>query len=530
MNLSLFILLNLLPICCVSQPYIDWQRTIGGNSIDVINTSVIASDGGYIFGGLSNSNISNEKSENSRGLTDFWVVKLNSLGQINWQRTIGGTGSEVINKIASTSDGGVILGGTSNSNISGEKMEDSRGLSDYWVVKLDQTGTIEWQKTIGGTSTDGLQSISQTSDGGYILGGVSSSGISGEKTENYRGNIPSSDYWIVKLDATGMITWQRTYGGNNSDLLHTIKQTYDGGYIVGGESNSDISYDKSENSFGLEDYWILKLDQYGSIEWQKTIGGNGSDILKEIVESPNGNYFVGGYSESNFSGLKSENSRGLTDFWVIKLSSSGLIEWDKTFGGQQAEFLYSLIENNVNELIVGGSSSSSISGEKNEDSRGLSDFWIFKLNASGNIIWQKTIGGSLADGDYSIIKATDNKFVLGGSSRSSISGEKTENCRGEADFWIVKINEENLSVNTGNIVPLLQISPNPTGGSVKIDFGKVQKSVLVSLRNIEGKLITENEYRDVSFINTSIEGPLGFYFLNIKFGNYETKTYKIIKQ
>src|SRR6185295_12992967 len=153
----------------------------------------------------------------------------------------------------------------STSNISGDKTENSVGASDYWIVKTDGTGNIQWQNTIGGSSIDDLHSIQQTTDGGYILGGLSGSNISGDKTEN---SIGAGDYWIVKTDVSGNIQWQNTIGGSNNDLLYSMQQTADGGYFLGGWSDSNISGDKTENCIGFADYWIVKIDASGNIQWQ----------------------------------------------------------------------------------------------------------------------------------------------------------------------------------------------------------------------------------------------------------------------
>jgi len=215
-------------------PAIEWQNTIGGSSADQLNSINQTSDGGYILGGRSASGISGDKTEASQGHYDYWVVKINSLGVIEWQNTIGGSGNDELQSISQTSDGGYILGGWSNSGISGDKTEASQGSYDYWVVKLNSLGVIEWQNTIGGSSYDGLYSINQTSDGGYILGGFSESGISGDKTEASQG---SWDYWVVKLNSLGVIEWQNTIGGSSYENLRSINQTSDGGYILGGHSD-----------------------------------------------------------------------------------------------------------------------------------------------------------------------------------------------------------------------------------------------------------------------------------------------------
>ena len=210
------------------------------------------------------------------------------------------------------------MGGTSTSNISGDKTEISQGDFDYWVVKLDASGNIQWQNTIGGNGFDDLGSLQQTADGGYILGGKSNSNISGDKTENSQGVL---DYWVVKLDASGNIQWQNTIGGNGFDELISLQQTADGGYILGGYSVSNISGDKTENSQGGKDYWVVKLDASGNIQWQNTIGGNGNDELYSLQQTTDGGYILGGQSISNISGDKTENCQGFYDFWVVKLDA-----------------------------------------------------------------------------------------------------------------------------------------------------------------------------------------------------------------
>ena len=233
---KIFLLIITLIIYCLNivlaqAPTIAWQNTIGGSDKDELHSIKQTSDGGYILCGHSSSGISGDKTEASQGNSDYWVVKLDGTGNIVWQNTIGGGSSEELYSVQQTTDGGYILGGGSNSGISGDKTEASQGDFDYWVVKLDGTGNIVWQNTIGGSATDYLSSIQETTDGGFILGGYSQSGISGDKTEASQGNW---DYWVVKLDGTGSIVWQNTIGGDSIEELSSIQQTTDGGYILGG--------------------------------------------------------------------------------------------------------------------------------------------------------------------------------------------------------------------------------------------------------------------------------------------------------
>src|SRR6056297_3346001 len=313
---SVFFLPSTTTLHAQTAPGIEWDNTIGGADNEVLTSIQQTADGGYILGGYSVSNISADKSENNLGSFDYWVVKLDALGNIEWDNTIGGAGDDFFPSIQQTADGGYILGGISNSNISADKSENSLGNVDYWVIKLDALGTIEWDNTIGGGFTDYFSQIQQTADGGYILGGTSSSNISADKSENNKGN---DDYWVVKLDALGAIEWDNTIGGSQDDQIASIQQTADGGYILGGFSNSNTSADKSENSIGFYDYWVVKIDALGSIEWDNTIGAASSDPLASIQQTADGGYILGGNSSSNISADKSENTLGLTDYWVVKL-------------------------------------------------------------------------------------------------------------------------------------------------------------------------------------------------------------------
>lgn len=421
---------------------ITWQNTIGGSNLDELHAIKQTADGGYILCGWSESNVSGDKTENSNGGRDYWIIKLDALGNIAWQNTIGGSDFEDSYSIQPTTDGGYILGGRSDSPISGDKTENTNGLLDYWIIKLDGSGNIVWQNSIGGSSQDQLTSLQQTSDGGYILGGFSASSISGDKTENSFGS--TNDYWVLKLDPMGNIVWQNTIGGNGvmgygMDDLRSIKQTSDGGYILGGSSNSNLSGDKTEGSLGEEDYWVIKLDNLGNIQWQNTIGGNSYDYLYSVEQTSDGGYILGGYSLSNISGDKTENCIGGYDYWVVKLDPTGNIQWQNTIGGNSSDLLFFVQQTSDGGYALGGSSISAISGDKTEACYGGEDYWLVKLNASGNIEWQKTIGGSNEESLRSIQQTSDGNYILGGFSNSDISGDKTENTNGLYDFWVVKL-------------------------------------------------------------------------------------------
>ena len=440
------LLLLLSAFFCFSQPPgIEWQNTIGGKGNNNLSSIWQTNDGGYILGGYSDSGLSGDKTGNARGLNDYWVVKLNTAGNIQWQKSIGGSGDDILRSIWPTSDGGYILGGSSSSPASGDKTENTLGglgqsgsvvRSDYWVVKLDTAGNIQWQKTIGGNGDDILYSIQQTTDGGYILGGSSNAALYDDKSEKTLGYY---DYYVVKLDAAGNIEWQKTIGEINFDYLRYIQQTSDGGYILGGYSNSYNAGKKTEFLFELDDYWVVKLDAAGNIEWQKAIGGKADDNLMSVQQTSDGGYILGGYSNSHISGNKTEKSHGFYDYWVVKLDAAGNIQWQKTIGGGGYDYLIFTQQTSDGGYILGGYSSSGISGDKTEKSYGVNDYWVVKLDASGSIQWQKSFGGM--DDDYliSIRQTSDGAYILGGSSESYDSGNKTQSAKGYLDYWVVKL-------------------------------------------------------------------------------------------
>ncbi len=422
---------------------IEWQNTIGGSGLDWLYSLQQTTDGGYILGGTSYSNISGDKTENhfGQGQGDYWIVKVDSLGVIQWQNTIGGDWSDQLYSIEQTADGGYILGGSSGSDSSEDKTENSIGGDDYWIVKTDSLGIIQWQKTIGGSNSDRLMSIHQTTDGGYILGGYSRSEISGDKSENSK--MGSEDYWIVKVDSLGGVQWDNTIGGRKEDELSSIQQTTDGGYILGGYSTSNISGDKTENRIGSYDYWIVKVDSQGVIQWQNTMGGSDGDVISSIDQTTDGGYILGGTSSSNISGDKSENSKMASgDYWIVKVDSLGVIQWQNTIGGSGYDQLTSIQQTSDGGYVLGGYSESNISGDKKENSMGYDDFWMVKVDSLGGVLWDNTIGGSYWDDITSIQQTTDRSYILGGGSSSNISGDKSENSMVSGDYWIVKLTDK----------------------------------------------------------------------------------------
>jgi hypothetical protein len=419
-----------------------WDRNFGGMGDDAPTCFQLTSDGGYILGGYSYSDIGGDKTEplkNPAGIADYWIIKIDSAGNKEWEKDLGGANGDLLNTVLQTKDGGYLLGGMSASIVSGDKSTPSWGNFDYWIVKLDAIGNVQWDKDFGGSASDQLISAKQTEDGGFILAGNSASGISGNKSQAVWG---ATDYWVVKTDSLGNMQWDKDFGGSDADKLNTIEQTADGGYLLGGSSWSMVSGDKTELWWGSDDYWIVKIDASGNKEWDRSFGGDESDILYSIHQTSDGGYVLGGRSGSDISGNKTVPSLGGYDFWIIKIDSSGNKKSEKCFGGtgNEDEFGY-VFPTDDNGFLVSGTSYSQISGDKSENNLGQEQSWFLKLDSSFNKEWDKTvltpchdeIGMAIQTGDqcYTLVNANGPGCGAGGY-RSQASWNNTR------DYWIIK--------------------------------------------------------------------------------------------
>lgn len=527
MRKLLFILLfSCVNIIYSQEPSILWQNTIGGSMNDRLRSIFPTNDGGCIIGGISNSNSSFDKTENTLGLEDFWLVKLDNNGNIEWDNTIGGSGKDELMSIKQTNDNGYIILGMSRSDISSDKTENSRGIDDYWIVKTDVNGVIQWDKTIGGSTYDFPYDILVLDDGSYIVGGTSASNISGDKTENSNGN---NDFWVLKLNSSGSIVWQNTIGGSNTDTLNSMDLTNDGGIILAGNSDSDISGDKTENSKGGNDSWLVKLSANGVVEWDRTIGGSDTDGVFSVKQTEDNGFILGGISQSNISGDKTEDNIGSNDYWIVKTDHLGIIQWQNTIGGTGSEGNGYTLPTSDGGYIIIGWSMSDISGDKDENSVGSFDLWIVKLNNSGIIQWQETLGGDSNELAFRVdfsIAPNSNQLYLGCSSYSGISGDKTEQSYGQNDFWIMLLDDVSLGINTPENKSV-KILPNPVNSTLTVSSSEQIDSLYIY--SIQGRLIKmyQNINSDSKNINIA-EYPSGLYLVKIKSKN-KTITKKIIK-
>ncbi|MFI5186287.1 MAG: hypothetical protein ACHQF0_06155, partial [Chitinophagales bacterium] len=434
--------LSLITLLCYTQflhaqaPVIEWQKCFGSRyDADIANAVLVTSDGGFIMAGYTSGIDDGDVLgyHGAQGFGDIWIVKTDSKGTLQWQKCLGGDYFETGASILQTSDGGYILAGTEASV--GCNFPDNHGSSaDFWVVKLTAVGDIEWQKAYGGSNTDGAYSIDFASDGGYIVAGFAQS-TDDDVTQNH-GN---RDYWIIKIDAAGNLKWQKSLGGSGDDEIWSMKATPDGGCVATGFTQS--SDGNITGYHGNTDEWVVKLDKDGNLQWQRALGGSSYDEGWSIQLTSDGGYIVAGVSGSNDGDVSGNHASlgAFRDFWVVKLSNAGNIQWQKCYGGSLNETAYFILPTSDGGYLVTGQAESS-DGDLNCN-LGFTDEWIIKIDNAGNLQWQKNMGGSLYDEAYCIRPLSDGGYIVAGGVGSpdvkgyhDITGPKTV-----GDFWLVKL-------------------------------------------------------------------------------------------
>lgn len=390
------------------EPNIVWDKSYGGSSVDNGHDLKPTRDGGFVVGGTTLSNDGDVTGK--KGSFDMWLVKLNSSMSIEWQKAYGGNNIDIIGSVQQTEDGGFIAIGQISAG--GGDIITHKGSRDIWVIKVSSSGALEWQKTLGGTQDDSGYSIEQTSDGGYILVGETLS-IDGDVTAP----LGMSDIWVVKLASDGNIEWDRSLGSISADQGRDIKQTLDGGFIVTGSRNSGI--------------YAVKLANDGSVEWERTYTGS-SSMGNRVFPTDDGGYALVGYEYAGFN----------PHLKIIKINSVGTVEWFKNLGGSGDDFGYDIKQTNDGGFVIVGDTTSS-NGDV-ATNKGMSDVWVIKLDRGGTVEWEKTLGGSSNDYGRSVTQLADGSYIITGYSSSS-NGD-VSSPKGSQDIWIVKL-EGNIQEN-----------------------------------------------------------------------------------
>ena len=483
-----------------------WDYRYGGLDAEYLSCFMQTTDGGYMLGGFTPSDSGGDKTQsNWGGSNDFWIVKTDPQGIMRWNKDFGGSGLDALFDVKQTRDGGYIIGGYSDSGISGNKTQATQGSLDYWIIKLDSLGNQQWDKDFGGTGNDLLFSLQQTTDNGYILGGFSNSGIGGDKTQNVWG---INDYWIVKTDSLGNFEWDADFGGTGDEWFSVIRQVADGGYIIGGYSDSGISGDKTEDTKGFRDYWIVKIDSSGNKLWDKDFGGTFLDMLVDIRQTTDGGYILGGNSYSDAGGDKTEplvGGNGDQDYWIVKTDSLGIKQWDRDFGGTGVEDEFNnLTLTSDGGYLIGCTSYSPASGTKTENNFGQEQAWIIKVDSLGNPQWDKTIFTNEHDESGFALQASDGCYVIANATMAGVAGYKTQPAwNGLHDYWIVKFCDSTIDLNTAEPTRQLeQALVYPNPAGDKINIQQLEVQSGTAVEISVYNIIGDLVYRDVD------SGPL----------------------
>ena len=545
-----------------------WEKSYGGKHADYLFDVIPTPDYGFILAGSSLSKKTGNKTEDNRGDLDYWVWKMDEQGELDWQKSIGGSGQDILRCVLLTNEGGFLLAGSSSPNtlttpaempadgkyLDGDKKDRGRGEADFWIIKLNAKGGEEWQKTIGGSGQDEVTCMVRTRDGGFVVGGTSSSDKSGEKTEDGFGGL---DYWVMKLDKNGKIVWQKTFGGQYNDELRSIAATDDGGFLLGGSSNSSplnnatagaFGGTKTSNCLGEHDYWIIKIDIDGNEQWQKTIGGKGDDELYVVHTTADGNYVLGGNSNSESGEDKKSSNQSGTDFWVIKIDKETTeILWQETYNIAKADILTSLVENNDKTILLGGyaqgeevKSKALKSGKSlnqtqgdNKMKKGTGDYVAIKINEKGDELWRKEVGSDGQEILKKVIETRDGGYLMAGTSKTILTAEgrikatgNKSSGKGSQDFWVVKLKDKDKPKEPKKPVEAI---PNPAVDFTNVIVGYDFNKGTATLVDIAGHILQSFPITERT-VPIDLSGlPEGVYVVNIR-TDVQNSGVKIIKQ
>ncbi|WP_459210188.1 hypothetical protein [Aquimarina rhabdastrellae] len=409
---------------------VDWVKTFGGSKEDNALSVVETTDNAYAVLGYTLSN-DGDITDKTATDSDFWLLKLDTEGTILWSKTYGGTNDDRADKLIQTSDGGFAMVGYSRSN-DGDS-SNNEGLQDYWIVKTDANGTLQWQKSFGFAGIDRAYSVVQTTDGGYFISGfldVTASGGDGNSFTKNNTRHGVGEFWGIKLDANGEQEWRRYFGGTNNDRSYDVLQTPDNGFLMIGSSESD-DFDIT-NSKGSYDFWLVKVNAQGTLLWQKSYGGSEIDVAYAITATGDGKYIIVGDSRSNDGNITTAN--GNADLWMVQIDGNGNLLWEKSLGGSQFDTGRAIHKTpDGNFVITGNSRSNDIDLSNN---LGQSDIWTMLIDANANVSWQHTLGGSQSDFGNGCIGTNDSKLVVVGTTESD--DHDISNNKGERDVVIIK--------------------------------------------------------------------------------------------
>ncbi len=496
-------------------PLIQWQKNYGGTLDDEAFSIVVLSDSNYVIVGGSGSIDGDVLNHHSISpgfhIPDVWLIKINALGNLQWNKCYGGSFVDEGRSVIQTFDGGFIITGSTWSQ-DGDVIGLHGSSGDVWIVKTDSVGNLQWQKCLGGANDDYAFQISQARDSGFIVVGGADYGS--VDFPGYHGGI---DVALAKIKNNGVKQWGKCFGGALYEAGSACKQTLDGGYLIAGFTGSnDGDVSGQHNSF-TGDIWVFKVDSLGSIKWQKCLGGTDDDYAYELLVNKDGSAFVLGTTSSNDGDVTGHI--GSSDLWLCKIDSIGNILWQKCYGGIYPERAQSVSHTSDGGLIMIGHATgddSLVAG-----THGSVDYWICKIDSLGNFEWGKALGGTHDEHPFAIKETLDGGYIAVGSTTSRNSGDVTSN-HGSKDYWIVKLAPLGLSVpEVENSFMELTLFQNNDQLNLRF-FSKKNQSAQLFLYDINGKKVFEKNISVNEGINYTSVNCTGFskgmYFVKIYAG------------
>jgi len=489
-----------------------WSKNYGGSGDDEARAIQQTSDGGYIVAGYSKS--TDGDVSGNHGDSDFWILRLDADGDTLWTKCYGGSASDMVEDMQQTTDGGFVLAGQSSST-DGD-VWGNHGDDDFWILRLDAAGDTLWTKCYGGSSWDDAKAIQQTTDSGFVVAGVTYS-----TDGDVWGNHGDWDIWILRLDTLGDTLWTKCYGGSGRDWIYDIRQTIDSGFVVAGYSSS--TDDDVSGNHGDYDYWILRLDTLGDILWSKSYGGSDEDRAYAIQQTTDSEFVVAGYSQSTDGDVS--GNHGNEDYWILHLDTLGDILWTKSYGGSGDDEASAIQQTSDGGFIVAGYSSST-DGDV-QGNQGSYDYWVLRLDVAGDTVWSKSYGGSEDDGADVIQQTTDGGFVVAGWSYST-DGDVPGN-HGDYDYWILRLDNGNITgVPTQQLSQNVTIYPNPANNKLTV-IANGTKQFIAKIYTLHGQLLLQETITpETSAIDISKLAE-GLYILKLT-GSTETTVAKFVKE
>ena len=409
-------------------PETEFIKTFGGSKNESGRSITQTTDGGYAVLGFTQSVDGDINTTQNTVQYDFWLLKFDANDNLQWQKTYGGTKDEKAYKIIETNDRGFAIAGHSKS--SDNDVDSNQGFEDVWILKLTQNGTIQWKTNTGFSGSDKSFAIIQTNDNGFFVGSIldvtASGGLGNAKSS---AKHAGGDYWAIKLNSNGVTEWRNYFGGTNTDTCYDVTETSDGYILVGSSDSNDVDINNNKGSY---DFWVLKINKQGTLLWEKSFGGTEIDEARAITKTDNGNFLIIGDTRSSNNQITQNN--GGADLWLIKINTNGDLLWQKNYGGSSFD-----VGRSISKTIDGGFliSGSSRSGDNNFTNNGQNDALILKIDANGNIQWQKTIGGSEIDFCYDAIQLSNGSIMAVGESSSNNQDITTNN--GFTDLLLIKL-------------------------------------------------------------------------------------------